>query len=283
MIRSPLDPDATDPIPWEVQLLPDALEHHAAIAHCLDGKRAAIFLDYDGTLTPIVADPRDARLDDAIRATIEDLARRCTVAIVSGRERTDVARMVGLDNLIYVGSHGFDIAGPDGLHKEHERAPELVPVLDRAEQRVRTDLADVAGALVERKRFAIAAHYRSVAPQDAARVERAVDAAVAEAPQLLRKTGGKMLFELRPNVDWDKGRAVGWLLAHLGLDRPDIVPLYIGDDETDEDAFAVMHRYGGLGILVSPDAQRTSADYRLDDPAAVGRFLRRLDDDLSGT
>lgn len=217
-----------------------------------------------------------------MRATIEDLARRCTVAIVSGRERADVARMVGLDDLIYVGSHGFDIAGPDGLHKEHERAPELLPVLDRAEQRVRADLADVAGTLVERKRFAIAAHYRSVAPQEAARVEQAVDAAVAEAPELLRKTGGKMLFELRPNVAWDKGHAVGWLLAHLGLDRSDVVPLYIGDDETDEDAFAVMHEYGGLGVLVSPEAQRTSADYCLDDPAAVGRFLRLLEDDMFG-
>lgn len=216
-----------------------------------------------------------------MRATIDDLARRCTVAIVSGRERADVARMVGLDGLIYVGSHGFDISGPDGLSKEHERAPELLPVLDRAEQRVRADLADVGGALVERKRFAIAAHYRSVAPQDAAIVEQAVDAAVAEAPQLLRKTGGKMLFELRPNVRWDKGCAVGWLLTKQGLDRPDVVPLYIGDDETDEDAFAVMHRYEGLGILVSPGARGTAADYRLDDPAAVGRFLRRLDDDMS--
>lgn len=216
-----------------------------------------------------------------MRATIEDLARRCTVAIVSGRERADVAQMVGLDDLIYVGSHGFDIAGPDGLSREHERAAELLPVLDRAEQRVRTALADIAGALVERKRFAIAAHYRSVAPQEAALVEQAVDAAVAEAPELLRKTGGKMLFELRPNVDWDKGRAVGWLLAHLGLDRSDVAPLYIGDDETDEDAFAVMHRYEGLGILVGPEAQRSSADYRLDDPAAVGCFLRRLNDDMS--
>lgn len=215
-------------------------------------------------------------------ATIEDLARRCTVAIVSGRERADVARMIGLDNLIYVGSHGFDIAGPGGLHKEHERAPELLPVLDRAEQRVRADLAEVSGALIERKRFAIAAHYRSVAPQDAALVEQAVDAAVAEAPDLLRKTGGKMLFELRPNVPWDKGRAVGWLLVNLGLDRSDVVPLYIGDDETDEDAFAIMHQYEGLGILVGADAQRTSADYRLDDPAAVGRFLRLLDDQMFG-
>lgn len=266
----------------EVELLPDALEHHAAIAHRLDGRRAAIFLDYDGTLTKIVADPREARLDDAMRATIEDLARRCTVAIVSGRERTDVARMVGLDGLIYVGSHGFDIAGPDGLRKEHERAPELLPALDRAEQGVRDALSGVAGALVERKRFAIAAHYRSVAPGDAGRVEQAVDAAVAEAPELLRKTGGKKLFELRPNVPWDKGRAVGWLLAQFGIDRADIVPLYIGDDETDEDAFAVMHAYGGIGVLVGPAEQRTAADYRLDDPAAVRRFLELLDDDILG-
>ncbi|MEX0607569.1 MAG: trehalose-phosphatase, partial [Halofilum sp. (in: g-proteobacteria)] len=112
--------------------LPDALEAREELARRIDGKRLAVFLDYDGTLTPIVADPRQAALDEAVRATIHELARSCTVAIVSGRDRADVEALVGIDTLIYAGSHGFDIAGPNGLHKEHERASEFLPAFELA-------------------------------------------------------------------------------------------------------------------------------------------------------
>lgn len=259
-----------------LQPLPDAVKAHLELVERLAAKRLVVFLDYDGTLTPIVSDPRAAGLEDSVRTTVRELAQACIVAIVSGRDRADVERLVGLEGLIYAGSHGFDIAGPDGLHKEHEGAPEFLPALDRAERRLHSELDAIAGALVDRKRFAVAAHYRCVAAEDVARVEAAVDAAVAEAPQLLHKTGGKMVFELRPRVDWDKGWAVTWLLSALELDRPDVVPLYVGDDETDEDAFAALHDVGGIGVLVGPGAQRTAADYRVDDPAAVGRLLHLL-------
>lgn len=266
-------------VPWAgavVAPLPDAIEAHRALERQLGGKRLSVFLDYDGTLSPIVADPRKAALDEAVRETIRTLARQCTVAIVSGRDRADVEQLVGLDELIYAGSHGFDIAGPGGLHKEHERAPEFLPALDRAERRLHDALDAVDGVLIERKRFAIAAHYRRVAAEDVARVQAAVDAAVAETPEALRKTGGKMVFELRPRVDWDKGRAVLWLLTALELNQPDVVPLYIGDDETDEDAFVALREAGGIGVVVSPRTKRTAADYRVDDTAAVGHLLQLL-------
>ncbi len=256
--------------------LPDAVAAFPELARRLAGHRLVVFLDYDGTLAPIVSDPREAGLDESLRATVRELAQRCTVAIVSGRDRADVERLVGLDRLIYAGSHGFDIAGPDGLRKEHERAPQFPPALDRAERRLHAELDAIDGALIDRKRFALAAHYRRVAAEDVARVEAAVDAAVAEAPQSLRKTGGKMVFELRPRLDWDKGRAVIWLLHALELDGADVVPLYLGDDETDEDAFAALHEVGGIGVRVDRDSRRTAADYRVDDPAAVGRLLQLL-------
>src|SRR5690606_18525987 len=138
-----------------------------------------------------------------MRARIRDLAALCPVAIVSGRDRADVARLVGLDSLIYAGSHGFDISGPDGLRKEHERAAAFLPALDRAERQLQLAVGDVAGALVERKRFAIAVHYRLVAAESVDRVEEAVDAALKANPEL-RKTYGKKVFELRPRIDWDK-------------------------------------------------------------------------------
>ncbi|HSP56965.1 MAG TPA: trehalose-phosphatase, partial [Halomonas sp.] len=125
------------------ELLPDALGDFERLVERLGHRRPAIFLDYDGTLTPIVDRPELAVLDGAMRATLQRLAQRCTVAIVSGRDRANVAEMVGLDNLVYAGSHGFDITGPDGLHMQHERAAEFLPALDAAEAALQTRLAGV--------------------------------------------------------------------------------------------------------------------------------------------
>ncbi|ABM42328.1 trehalose-phosphatase [Pseudomonas sp. S5(2021)] len=259
-----------------VAALPDALESYEEIRQRLRAKRAAVFLDYDGTLTPIVARPELAVLSEEMRATVRELAQVCAVAVVSGRDRADVERLVGLDTLVYAGSHGFDIAGPGGLHMQHERAAEFLPALDRAESRLRKATKSVPGALVERKRYAIAVHYRLVAPDDLPVLEAAVDAALAETTDKLRKTGGKKVFELRPKLTWDKGRAVCWLLEALDLDGPEIVPLYLGDDETDEDAFEALGELHGIGLLVARAPQATAAQYGLEDPAAVARFLRTL-------
>jgi alpha,alpha-trehalase len=138
--------------------LPNALSRFAEIRARLAGKRPAVFLDYDGTLTPIVDRPDLAVLSEDVRAVVRDLAELCPVAIVSGRDRADVEQLVGLDGLFYAGSHGFDIAGPGGLRKEHERAAEFLPALAHAEERLRGTVAGIDGALVERKKFAIAIH-----------------------------------------------------------------------------------------------------------------------------
>ena len=261
------------PLP-EAAVLPNALDRTAEIRTRLAGKRPAVFLDYDGTLTPIVARPDLAVLSDAMRALVRTLAERCTVAIISGRDRADVERMVGLDDLVYAGSHGFDIAGPGGLRKEHERATAYLPALDRAEERLRRDLAGIAGALVERKKFAIAVHYRLVAEKDIERIAHSVESVAAAIPDL-RRTTGKKVFELRPRIDWDKGKAVLWLLAALGLDGKDVLPFYLGDDDTDEDAFAALAGRG-LGILVTDVPHPTAAAYVLADTDEVGRFLDSL-------
>ncbi len=254
--------------------LPNALEHAAEIRGRLSGKRAAVFLDYDGTLTPIVARPDLAVLSEDMRQTLRDLARRCTLAIVSGRDRADVAKLVGLESLVYAGSHGFDIAGPDGLRQEHGEAAVFLPSLDKAERQLTTALAGIAGALIDRKKFALAVHYRQVARDAVAEVKRIVEAAAAETPDL-RQTGGKMILELRPRTDWDKGRAVLWLMGSLGLDGEGVLPFYLGDDDTDEDAFAALAGRG-VGILVTDAERPTAADYVLSDPDEVGRFLDAL-------
>lgn len=239
----------------------------------------AVFLDYDGVLAGIAADPAAAVLPPDRRATVARLAARCTVAVVSGRDLRDVRDLVGLDGVVYAGSHGFDLDAP-GVVAPDLGAEAYLPALADAERALARVLGPVPGAWVERKRFAVAVHLRRVAPVDHGRVEGVVAAVAARYPTL-RRTSGKQVRELRPDLDWDKGRAVRWLLGALGLDRDDVVPLYLGDDETDEDAFrALAERGRGVGILVGAHGGRTAARYGLRDPGEVQVFLTALADRL---
>jgi trehalose-phosphatase len=251
-------------------MIPSALENVQEITR--SGDRLAVFLDYDGTLTPIVSHPEDAWLSDSMRQTLRSLAARLPVAILSGRDLDDVRGRVHVDGIVYAGSHGFDIAGAGGLRRELGAA--YLPVLDTAEAELREALDEIPGAQLERKHFSVAAHYRNVNENDAFRVALAVDA-VAVKHRELRRIDGKKVYELLPDIDWNKGKAVLWLLETLGLDGANALPIYIGDDRTDEDAFRAL-KERGIGILVSKQSQPTAARYSLKDPAEVERFLRGL-------
>ncbi len=269
---------------------PDALAHWDEIVRRLAGARLALFLDYDGTLAPIAPTPELATLPEATREALLRAAARFPVAILSGRGRDDVAAKVGLPGLVYAGSHGFDIAGiadiadiaEDGLR--HEVGPEIPEAIEAAAARLGEDLAGVPGVRIEPKRFALSVHYRLAPEERLPEIERAVDAALAAHPTL-KKGLGKKLFELRPALDWDKGKALLWILDQWGLDRPGaepnlpgLVPLYVGDDITDEDAFRAL-RGRGVGIVVAQDSElprETAAAYSLRDPEAVRELLDRL-------
>jgi trehalose-phosphatase len=251
-------------------MIPSALGHAQQIAR--RGDRLAVFLDYDGTLTPIVSHPEKAFLSDSMREALQALVMQAPVAILSGRDLDDVRQRVNIGAIVYAGSHGFDIAGLRGVRKE--MATEFLPRLDMVEQELGKQLAGIAGARAERKRFSIAAHYRNVNASDIPKVERAVSE-VAARHRELRKMDGKKVYELLPDIDWDKGKAVLWLLETLGLERAKVRPIYIGDDRTDEDAFRALEK-SGVGILVSEEPRPTAARYSLKDPAEVERFLREL-------
>jgi trehalose-phosphatase len=256
-------------------MIPSALEHVQEIAR--SGERLAVFLDYDGTLTPIVSHPEDAWLSESMRQTLASLAARLPVAILSGRDLDDVRGRVLVDGIVYAGSHGFDIAGAGGLRRELGAA--YLPVLDSAETELREALDEILGAQLERKHFSVAAHYRNVNEDDAARVAAAVDA-VAARHRELRRINGKKVYELLPDIDWDKGKAVLWLLETLELERGSALPIFIGDDRTDEDAFSALEKRG-VGILVSEQPHLTAARYCLNNPEEVERFLRALTENIS--
>ncbi len=236
------------------------------IAGQLEGRTAAVFLDYDGTLTPIVARPELAILSEEMRAAVRRLARLCTVAVISGRDREDVERLVGLEQLVYAGSHGFDIAGPGELRIEHDEGATFSAAVERAAGTLREALAPIGGALVEPKRFAVAVHYREVSTEDLPAVEAAVGRVLEAVPEL-RRTHGKKVLELRPRLDWNKGKAVLWLLEALDLNRPEVVLSTI--QRTRIRALAGR----GVGIFVGHPDTETAAAHRLHDVDAVRRFL----------
>ena len=256
-------------------MIPSALKHVQEIAG--SGDRLAVFLDYDGTLTPIVNQPEAAWLSESMRETLRSLVARVPVAILSGRDLDDVRGRVHVDGIVYAGSHGFDIMGAGGLRRE--LGGEYLPVLDAAEAELREPLDEIPGAQLERKHFSVAAHYRNVNEDDAFRVAQAVDE-VAARHRELRRINGKKVYELLPDIDWNKGKAVLWLLETLELERGKAFPIFIGDDRTDEDAFGALEKRG-VGVLVSEQPQVTAASYWLNNPEEVERFLRALIENVS--
>ncbi|KAH8057558.1 hypothetical protein JL722_6639 [Aureococcus anophagefferens] len=197
--------------------LPSALDIAAALAGGATSARRqlVVFLDYDGTLTPIVKDPAAATLSEPMRDAVKTLAAKSTVAVVSGRAREKIREFVRLEELYYAGSHGFDIDGPGGLR--HSVSAEIIPVLAAARDALRRSLAHVAGASVEDNRFAVSVHWRNVAEPERPAVSAVVDAMLREAPfaGALKRSEGKCVYELKPNVRWDKGEAVLYLLELL--------------------------------------------------------------------
>jgi trehalose 6-phosphate phosphatase len=254
-------------------VLPSALDGFAEIAELAAKRRPAVFLDYDGTLTPIVDTPDKALLGGEMRRVLIDLSRACPVGILSGRDMSNVMGLVQVDSLIYAGSHGFEIIGPGGMRAD-SKGGTFLPALDGAERELREKVDGVGGVLVERKKYAIAVHYRLSDPADVPEIEHAVDE-VASRRRELRKAFGKKVFELQPNIDWNKGKALLFLLGELGLDRDDVLPIYIGDDVTDEDAFRVL-KGQGIGIVVWDGPYPTAATRSLKNTDEVREFLSRL-------
>jgi trehalose 6-phosphate phosphatase len=261
-----------------VAALPHALDHER-FADALAGRRPAVFLDYDGVLTPIVARPEDAVMSSVMRQTVRALAARHPVCVVSGRDRVVVQRLMGMDDLIVAGSHGLDIWSPLRGTIGQDISADYQAVISRAATRL--DQARLDGVTVERKHASVAVHFRQAGPGARDRVRQLVDGLLAEHPDRLKIMPGKMVYELQPKVDWNKGTAVRYLLRVLELNAPEIAPIYLGDDITDEDAFHVL-RGIGIGIIVGrPDdpevADRTTqADFVLASTDEVQRFLARL-------
>jgi trehalose 6-phosphate phosphatase len=253
--------------------LPDGLQALDVVT----GRHPAVFFDFDGVLSDIVDDPDSARLTQGAADALTSLIARCPVAILSGRDLADVRQRISLPGIWYAGSHGFELTAPDGTHHQNAEAAASIPVLEQAAAELADQLGRIPGVMVEHKRFGVAVHYRKAARDRVGEVAAAVRSAGQRIG--LRVTTGREVIELRPNVDWDKGKTLRWVLDYIRDAQPGpLLPIYLGDDITDEDAFEAV-RNDGIAVIVrhSDDGDRaTAALFALDNPERVREFTERL-------
>lgn len=261
---------------------PSALKKFDQITNASKGKQIVMFLDYDGTLSPIVDDPDRAFMSDQMRKVVKEVARYFPTAIVSGRCRDKVYSFVKLAGLFYAGSHGMDIKGPAEYQKGNkpvlfQPASEFLPMIDEVYKALVEKTKSTPGAKVENNKFCLSVHFRRVEEKWWSALAEQVRSVLKEYPKL-RLTQGRKVLEVRPTIKWDKGKALEFLLESLGFANcNDVLPVYIGDDRTDEDAFKVLRDRGqGFGILVSKIPKDTNASYSLQEPSEVMTFLHRL-------
>lgn len=231
--------------------------------------RILLGCDFDGTLAPIVPNPLDAKAVRGARAILAGLAAlpSVEVAIISGRALDDVRSRIGLPELNYVGNHGLEL---QGRVLEGMTLPRSAPAqgeLETALERIRTAVGDVEGLYVEDKTLTASIHFRNVPESLHAQIDDAVEAALADLPDLAANHG-RMIWEIRPRVGWDKGTALRRMLEHLDL--PEEAGIYIGDDTTDEDAFRAIPR--GLTFYAGR-RKETAARWLVDSPLDTVQLL----------
>ena len=248
---------------------------------CREAPHVLLLFDYDGTLTPIVNRPEEAILSPGVRDLLRALGEKSKISagIISGRSLEEVKGMVDIDGIYYAGNHGLEIEGP-GLKYASREAEAARTMIEDLAGRLAVALENISGILVEDKGLSLSVHYRLVeAGQE--KVVAEIFHGVTESPLAegkIRITTGKKVFEVRPPIDWNKGKAVEKIAtkvkAALNLQKALIV--YLGDDNTDEDAFRVLHPPEGRGIFVGGENKSSAAGYYLDSPAEVAEFLSRM-------
>jgi trehalose-phosphatase len=244
-------------------------------------ERIFLFLDYDGTLADIVLHPEDANLPREVRTTLSALKKtpRISMAIVSGRSLSDIRNRVGLSGIHYVGNHGLEIFTPkSGMRQLLPK--ETIGALRTICDRLNCHFKGIEGILVEDKRCTLAVHYRTVDPRWVPSILMILEQEIKKSITPLCLRFGKMVFEVRPRRPVNKGTTILDLLGKA--DQNGVLPIYIGDDQTDEDAFRVLKRRGITIVVGIPKPTISSAQYYVKDPSEVHGFLKKIEENLAG-
>jgi len=237
--------------------------------------------DYDGTLTPIVSRPEEAILSPEVRDKLSALAGKpaFSIGIISGRSLSECRAMVGIEGIYYAGNHGLEIEGP-GLKFTNPAAEAARAEIKSLVSQLSDELAGIGGVIIEDKGLSLSVHYRMVKEGEVNGVaeifRRVTSPRLSEGK--IRVTSGKKVWEVRPPIDWHKGKAVEVIVKELQamLKCERLLTIYLGDDTTDEDAFRVVHRPQGWSIFVGGENPSSNAEYFLNSTSEVVTFLSRL-------
>ncbi|MCS4537844.1 MAG: trehalose-phosphatase [Thaumarchaeota archaeon] len=229
-----------------------------------------LFLDFDGTIAPIESTPDRVLLPAGVRKILISLHKtgKCRVGIISGRALSDILQMVNLKGFYYAGNHGFEIAGPN-LKFRYKLAKEQNESLQELFNELQESVGGISGVLIEDKRYSLSIHYRLVNPLEAAYVRKVVKESASNYPGL-KLTKGKMVLELRPKVEWNKGDAVETIRESFSTKG---LPIYVGDDKTDEDVFRKFSK--GITVRVGR-SEVSAARYYVNSHAQVYAMLGRI-------
>ena len=245
----------------------------------LGNKFILLLLDYDGTLTPIVETPKKAVISKETKELLQKLSKspHCTLGIISGRSLEDIKNTVGIKDIIYVGNHGLEIEGPK-IKFESQVSPRLKSVIRNIAEELAKRFSSIKGVLIEDKGLTLSIHYRLVDKKDMPCFERFFSEVTNTyaVRDKIKINSGKKVYEIKPPVQWDKGKVVLWLMARqqFASGENKVLPVYIGDDVTDEDVFKVLKRKG-LTIFVG-EPEGSAATYYLKDAEEVNRFLHLM-------
>lgn len=242
-------------------------------------RHIALFLDYDGTLTQIVERPEDATLPDKIRDILKKISKdhRFTLGIISGRSLKDIKRLVVIKDIYYVGNHGLEAIGPK-FRYINPNATKTKRIIRDIHKKLLIGVKSIKGVIIENKGLTETLHYRMVQNKDIPKLRkifiRTVDSYLSGGK--IKISENKKTLEVLPDTDWDKGKIVLKILDKISiLVKENILPIYIGDDRTDEDAFRGLRNIG-ISVLVSENPKKSNAKYYLKDVKDVVRFLRLL-------
>lgn len=251
--------------------------HWEKIEKILRRKDIILFLDYDGTITPIVENHDRAFLPKKTRDVLKQLSclKNLKIAIVSGRSLKDVTKLVGIKGIIYSGNHGFEINGTIAK-LPIENLDEYMRELKKIKSELEKKLLKFAGAVIEDKSISLTFHYRMIKNKDVLPAKRIFKRLLKEYidKEEIRIISGKKVLEIRPPVDWDKGRIAGFILkeAELESSSKKYFPVYIGDDKTDEDAFRIL---GDKGLCIRVgNSEKSLAHYYLKDSSETAELLQ---------
>jgi len=253
----------------------DFAKEYRAASHRL------FLFDYDGTLAAIVGRPEDARLTAGVREKLKALSKKpeTSVGVISGRSVQELKAMVSIAGIYYSGNHGLEIEGPD-LKYIHPQAETSRGIMRDLAAQFTAALKNIEGVIVQEKGLSLSVHYRLAKPENEgaiASVVKRITASYVDKGEI-RVFPMKKIWEIRPPLDWDKGKAVLFIGNEIKarLKLSDLLTVYMGDDATDEDAFKLLRRPEGWGIYVGGESQTSAAGYFLSSTAEVETLLSRL-------